>query len=176
MQEFHLPTPFWRFDYSLPEGIYEWCLTIKNERPFIQVSNRGGYQCEPFWGLDAMPLEYRGVIEKALDFIPNYNVDNWWINVNNKGDYNLKHTHPNTDLVAVWYITDDDNEFFVEDPFIHTRSSMYRTFNVPDNRSFNTRAGGILVHPGDVNHWVESHKSDKPRITIGFNITVCQPR
>ena len=168
-------TPIWKFSEPVPEGAYEWALDYKKANASVVISNRGGYQSKQNSNLNAFP--YKNHIRSMLgQFTPfnEFKVEGWWLNINEKGDYNLPHTHPGTDLAAVWYITNNERLLYFQDPLIMNRSNLYANifaqFNEKANKAFECKAGDLIVFPSDVPHSVEQHKLDKPRISIAFNM------
>ena len=99
----------------MPTGIYDWCLEYKENNSSIERerSNRGGYQSLVSNNFNSFP--YTDYIIKQLNFLPRFNLQSWWININNKGNYNITHIHPGSELSIVWHITDSDNSLVLED-------------------------------------------------------------
>tara|TARA_E500000331_G_scaffold281737_1_gene275276 strand:- start:369 stop:887 length:519 start_codon:yes stop_codon:yes gene_type:complete len=162
--EFHelFATPLWILKPELPEGAYEWALNIEQSYESEKVSNRGGYQ-SPRLPMNDMP--YKDHLLGQLDFFPEFHYDNYWVNINRKGDYNLKHTHPLSDFAVVWNITHNRNKLVIQNPLNHSRHKNN------DEKELNIKAGHITVFPSDVPHYVEPHDLDIPRISVAFNIT-----
>tara|TARA_R100000152_G_scaffold15694_1_gene7430 strand:- start:611 stop:1168 length:558 start_codon:yes stop_codon:yes gene_type:complete len=169
-------TPLWVSENSLPEGAYDWALEYKKKNPNnVKISNRGGYQSTSKEWKD---FKYNSYIQKILNkYSPfrNFKVTNWWLNVNGKGDYNLQHTHGNSDLSCIWYITNNENLLIFEDSLIHNRIPLYQSIlnNFDDfpSKNINCSAGTLLIFPSDVPHRVEEHTLDSPRISISFNLS-----
>ena len=170
-------TPIWISENPLPEGAYKWALEYKRKNPNnLQVSNRGGYQSiSAGWE----NFKYGSYIQNILDeysLFKDFQVINWWLNVNEKGDYNLQHTHPNSDLACIWYITNNENLLTFEDPLVHNRITLYQSilskFNDTPSKAMKCPAGTLLVFPSDTPHRVEKHTLDSPRISVSFNMRI----
>ena len=132
-------TPIWHIESELPEGAVDWALSIEKnvENQNGKRSGRLGYQSPrlstmhtargalqyPMTNWDEFP--YFEHIKKQLDFLPQFKFNNYWVNVNRKNSYNVKHTHPCVDLSVVWYLTDSMGLMVIEHPMVHTRTHLY---------------------------------------------------
>ena len=162
------PTPLWYIEKDLPEGAYEWALDIEKNVEGTVMSNRGGYQSNP---LDIVNFKYLDHIKYMTAFLPKFVFCSMWLNINRKGNYNIQHTHPESDLACIWYITDNLDKLIIEDPMYHSRDSLFAAFgNGKGSRVIHAEAGSLLMFPSDVSHWVEDHEEDTPRISLSFNI------
>ena len=169
-------TPLWQITKLLPSGAYDWALEYQKKHNSVVLSNRKGYQ-SPSKKWDE--FVYKDYIEKSLlETIPGFNrfeITNWWMNINERGHYNVTHTHPNLDLAGIWYITDNDSELYFDDPLMTTRANLYERILEPlmgetTSKYLTCNAGDILVFPADVPHRVEEHIKDTKRISVSFNI------
>ena len=170
-------TPMWTFNAPIPDGVKEWALGYKKANASVVISNRGGYQSQQNFNFNTFPY-HEHVKNMMAEFTPfnEFAVVGWWLNINEKGDYNLTHTHPSTDLAAVWYITDNENALYFQDPLIQNRSNLYSNifsqFGETATKAFDCKKGDLIVFPSDVHHGVEPHQLDTPRISIAFNMLV----
>tara|TARA_B100000427_G_C15243345_1_gene478819 strand:- start:66 stop:641 length:576 start_codon:yes stop_codon:yes gene_type:complete len=166
-------TPIWRAPSKLPEGAFEWALKYKESNRSSIRSARGGYQSSPK-SFDDLPSVYAHHIFDTLKVIlkgVGFELGGWWLNVNQKGDFNMKHTHPNHDLSGIWYITDNNNTLVFTDPLTHSRDALYNSFNdMREGLLIDAKAGEIILFPSDVPHHVEPHPYDTTRISVSFNI------
>ena len=160
-------TPLWYIEKDLPKGAYEWALDTEKNVEGREMSNRGGYQSIP---LEITEFKYLDHLKSMMVFLPKFIFCNMWLNVNRKGDYNEKHTHPETDLACIWYITDNLDKLIIEDPMYFSRNSLFDAFNIGSSRVIHAEAGSLVMFPGDISHNVESHEEDTPRISLSFNI------
>ena len=169
-------TPLWIYPERLPQGAYEWALEYKRrESDFDILSNRGGYQSiQKPW----QEFRYKNYIDQVLtNRFPSYEeffVTGWWLNINGKGDYNLPHTHPGSDLSAIWYITHNQGLLYFQDPQTFTRHVLYQrifsNWGESPSKNIECDAGTLLVFPSDLEHRVEEHTLDSPRISVSFNL------
>jgi len=157
------------------------------------VTNRGGYQTN-----ELPKEEFPELIEKVEQTCSEYmkeifkadvniKVSNYWMNVNNYRDYNLKHNHPETLLTVVYYIktpVDSGDLVLANNPMVHwwghpyTRESWWSLgwYNSPE-LFFQPREDTILIFPGWVDHHVEPNlNSDEHRISIAFNTYAPTPQ
>jgi len=163
-------TPLWIIPGEVPEGMYKWTKEYQRNNPSRQVSNRGGYQSPSPNGVDDIPFEYADYFINKLEFLPRFKVNNWWLNINYKGNYNVVHTHPMTDLAVIWYMTDNHGLLKIRNPVAHQRWNVLDKLNIGIEKSIHATAGDIVVFPADIEHEVESHELREPRICLSFNI------
>ena len=168
-------TPIWRAPSKLPEGAFEWALKYKESNVSSTRSARGGYQSFPKL-FDDLPSVYAHHIFDTLKVILKgigFELGPWWLNVNQKGNFNMKHTHPNHDLSGIWYITDNSNSLAFVDPLAHSRDALYDSFDdMHEGLLIDAKAGEIILFPSDLPHYVEPHPYDTTRISVSFNMTL----
>ncbi len=165
-------SPIWRAYTPLPRGAFEWAMDYKEDNDNKQRSNRGGYQsvAQTF---EYLPLPFINNIRESFPFMKKVRMANWWLNVNEKGDFNFRHTHPKCDLSGIWYLTDNNNTLVFEDPMQHSRSNLYMAFpelDLGEGVYVNAKAGEILLFPSDLPHYVEPHPLDTIRVSVSFNM------
>ena len=146
-------SPVWWFPKPLPPKAYEWALWLKeqNYEHRVQRSNRGGFQSPGFTWEE---FEFRDHIQSILSQFKEFKefeFTNWWLNINEKGNYNNKHTHPGSDLSGIWYITNNEGLLCFEDPLVFSRSQLYGTlFDSTPLQKFNCLAGDLVLFPSDL--------------------------
>jgi len=175
-------TPVWHVESKLPEGVFDWALDIEKNVENQKRSSKLGYQSPQMYtsmvGGIQYPLNnweefpYLDHIKDNLSFFPKFNFLNYWVNINRKNAYNVKHTHPNSDLSVVWYITDSKGLLLFEDPLAHIRAKLCEKMNIPIDIRANISAGNFIIFPSDLPHFVEPHILDEPRITVAFNLSL----
>ena len=166
-------TPLWIIEKKLPQGIHQWALDFKREFTCgTRRSNRGGYQSESYNALDNFPFEYQDDIKDTLKELPAFYFNNWWLNINYKGNYNVVHTHPNSDLSIIWNITDNYELLNFRSPHAHTRWGLWKASGYEIERSINAKAGTVIIFPADLVHYVLPHELESPRITISMNLSL----
>ena len=88
-----------------------------------------------------------------------------WINVYEKGDYADYHTHFGTDYCCVLIIQSGESNLKFHDPKEVT--SMYKFFEIKEEKILNEEEGILLFFPSWLGHSVT--KCKKERITAAFN-------
>lgn len=181
------PTPVWEcpvLDID-NKSITDYCHKVRQEKPGVVVSNRGGWHSRDiilpipialeqlFNDLTAfvndVPTRYTGINKLELG--------NWWININGKHDYNMPHDHQNSILSGVYYVSvpdtnmgdlvlhrGDNAEFFLTSK-IQREQTMANALSVPCP----IKESMFYLFPSWVKHSVERNESDKERISIAFN-------
>ena len=158
-------TPFWNIEgipQQLVDELYKGAYRYKERYEGTSRSNDGGYQ-SPLFSWNYFHPQGIKVINNILDnnIEYDYEIQAWWYNINGKGDWNLPHTHPNSDLALVLYLTDTDNLLTLIN---RVGGSLY---------SPNTNKGDILLFPADLLHFVKPNKRDTDRISISMNLRLC---
>ena len=115
-------------------------------------------------------MVYKQHILKCLETLPRFQLSNWWININKKGDFNDYHTHPGSMLSAVWYITDNYRSIEFQNPLLHNRNNILDEMDWSMADVIDCTAGDLLVFPSDLIHRVYPHTEDTLRISVSFNM------
>ena len=165
-------TPLWIIPGEVPKGMYKWTKEYQKNNNSNQISNRGGYQSPMSKAVNDIPFKYSNYLIDKLHFLPKFKITTWWLNINYKGNYNIAHTHPMSDLVVIWYMTDNHGLLKLRDPFGHERFNMYEKFKISDVKNPDVSAGDIVIFPADIEHEVEPHEFSKPRICLSFNLNL----
>ena len=167
-------TPFWKFEEKPVEGAYEWALSMKEKDPNgVRLSNYGGWQSHSYFSHMFPYGKHIASILSKYSYFQKFVTTNWWVNINQKGNLNMPHTHPGSELSGVWYITDNHGSLGFIDPSNHTRSSLYVTKILEKENIFiDCKAGELLIFPSDVRHMVRPHKLDTNRISVSFNMVI----
>ena len=169
--DFIFGTPLWKLESNsfdekkITEEIYK---AREFDPEGVEKSNCGGYHS----GYDfSTPLvdEYirdRLEGEGGLDFP--HRMNNKWININTKGDFNKPHSHGFIGLSGVLFITDAPG-LVLQNPSMIAADGLPYTLEI---HKIDGKSGEIVVFPSTILHWVEPNESDAPRITYAFNIEV----
>ena len=172
-------TPLWHIEgapQQLVDELYEGAYICKESVESAQLSNRGGYQSPSFkWdqfhpdGIEYInkilsntfkPLRYGNV----LKYDGKYQIQNWWYNINSKGDSNIAHAHPSSDYALVWYLTDNERKLVLINP--NQKQDQSECFTPDANK------GDILIFPADIIHFVLPNDKKDDRICISMNISI----
>lgn len=173
------------------DKILEECLELRDLDPKgKRFSNVGGWQSENY-NLFTIPrnitpniqtLAYNAILA-ATDISGelNYNVEfgpegcEWWININEKDCYNVAHTHPGCDIIALYYPKingNDDGDVC----FIRTDGAQYQSLydNNSEHLMYTLKAeeGVLYLMPSHLIHFVKPNLSNDYRVSIAFNIAI----
>jgi len=172
------PTPVWHIEgtpQELVEELYQGAYRFKKKHPSNQRTNFGGYQSPAFEWKEFQPqgIEYiQSVVketftkEVSTSPAPNTKVLNWWYNINSHGDWNIPHTHPNSDFALVLYLTDSDGLLCLINPHSHRGTSK-------QNSTIDAKKGDIVIFPSDLSHYVMPNPREEDRISISMNLQLC---
>lgn len=167
------------------KSIAEYCYKVRDEKPGVNISNRGGWHSGELItpippALDQLfndltifandvPQRYIGTSNLVLG--------NWWININGKYDYNEPHDHQNSVLSGTYYVQvpeenmgdlilhrGDNAEFFLTSK-VEREQTMANAMAIPCP----VKESMFYLFPSWVKHSVERNESDKERISIAFN-------
>jgi uncharacterized protein (TIGR02466 family) len=167
------------------KSIAEYCYKVKEEKPGVNISNRGGWHSgelitplpsalEQLFNeltvfVNDVPQRYMGTSDLILG--------NWWININGKYDYNTPHDHQNSVLSGTYYVQvpeenmgdlmlhrGDNAEFFLTSK-VKREQTMVNTMAVPCP----VKESMFYLFPSWVKHSVERNNTDSERISIAFN-------
>ncbi len=170
---------------NVKEKLIDYAYNLKNvESDSKKLSNRGGWQSSSFILNDEGDLVHDLLMKCLLSFPTlkksvNFNVSAW-VNINKRDDYNVKHTHPTSDLSGVLWVKCPDEcgkiefesslAFQTYEEIESYTEELKDEYYVDHTYYFNPKEGRILVFPSHLAHQVYKNKSDKDRISISFNI------
>ena len=103
-----------------------------------------------------------------------------WAIINEKGNFNTEHTHPNSNLSAAYYVKAPENcgNFKVGNPHAISRDKYpLRETPTEFNRlvaELKVEEGDLLIFPSYLPHSVLPNQSDKDRVVVSFNIYIDQ--
>ena len=149
-----------------------------------KISNHGGWQSNPVnIQKDKSKLLKNIITDSVLKLpIPNrvYAAIEGWKNINEPGNFNVKHNHPRSNLSGVFWIKTPKHSgnIVFESPEIFDRyeelDSYTDEFKLNSNSYmtyyFTPKEGRILIFPSNLEHQVKENKSDEDRISYSFNI------
>ena len=178
---------FKEYNKKLSEYIYN---LNKEDKEGVQRSNRGGWHSNSFKLKDTNSIQHKFAMETTkyvFDAIQTYGWElepdkvicsEMWAIINKKENFNVRHTHPNCNLSAAYYVKapQDCGKFTIENP----HSISKHSYPISNRKTeFNSRLekleikeGDLLVFPAYLPHGVEENKSNEDRIVISFNIII----
>jgi uncharacterized protein (TIGR02466 family) len=189
------PQPVFKYKVSnfkeYNEKLSEYIYNLNSEdKEGVQRSNRGGWHSNSFKLKDTNSIQYKFAMETTkyvFDAIKTYGwvlepdkviCSEMWAIINKKNNFNIRHTHPNCNLSAAYYVKapKDCGKFTIENP----HSISKHNYPASDRKTeFNSKLekleieeGDLLLFPAYLPHGVEENKSNKDRIVISFNIII----
>jgi len=156
----------------------------KNDPNGVNVSNRGGWQSRNMSVYNEADPLHKFLIDIVSSLPPLIeNVDviiDTWININKKGDYNMKHCHPSSNLAGILWVKIPDvssllkfsnpQNFQTYGEIEAYTDDFKDQYNYHHAFNFTPKEGTILIFPSHLEHCVEDNKSDQDRISISFNL------
>jgi uncharacterized protein (TIGR02466 family) len=168
------------------DRIEKFCLEKQKNSPGRTISNGGGWQSG---NLDLAAPELAELfteagkrlndVHRAFEFKPSLRqvITEAWININQKGHFNLSHDHAGSLFSAVYYVKGGPDKGALElrtpiTPHTYTISDeMVGEYNAfSGNRMVVPPVtGDLLIFPSWLLHHVHMSQSDESRISIAFN-------
>ena len=179
------PNPLWQIQIKGVDNdaIKEYCYHLKDNTEGVTISNRGGWHSKEI--LEPLPDALNELFSNFLGFVNDYcaqitglnnlMLGNFWVNINQKYDYNRTHDHQNSILSAVYYVDaegDDIGNFVAErDDSAEFFLGSYKNVSGFTGTSFaiTPLTGFAFLMPSWVLHSVEQNLTDRDRISIAFN-------
>ena len=181
-------TPVWECPVSNIDNksIKDYCLKVREEKPGVVISNRGGWHSKDL--ILPIPLALEQLFNDLTVFandvgfrytgINNLTLGNWWININGPHDYNMPHDHQNSILSGTYYISvpeenmgnlvlhrEDKSEFFLTSK-VKREETMANKLAV----TCSIKESMLILFPSWVKHSVERNEGTQERISIAFNL------
>jgi hypothetical protein len=96
-----------------------------------------------------------------------------WANYTNKGQFHHKHSHPNSFISGVFYVSADpekDRIFFYKDGYQQIKVTT-EDWNLWNSESWwlPVETGKAVLFPSSLTHMVETVQAEDTRISIAFN-------
>lgn len=192
-------------DYWFPTGIYRNNF-IDNEsvksvvsnyiqEKYQQTDNKDTDIAWPYWAkmqgniLDPFQIA-SPVMDRLKDWIEqetnefaksfnsddHYSIDQSWINIYDKEDFQETHYHLGFDFSAVYYVSIPQNSgnLIFENPLLQFNMRPIRSKTECELNStsviYKPIEGQLLIFRSNLRHGVLPHKSDIPRISIAVNL------
>ena len=149
-----------------------------------KISNRGGWQSKSVNIQKDKSKLLKNIITDSVLKLPIlsnvYATIEGWKNINEPGNFNVKHNHPRSNLSGVFWIKTPkySGNIEFESPEVFDRygelDSYTNEFKLNSNSYmryyFIPKEGKILIFPSNLEHEVEENRSDEDRISYSFNI------
>ena len=164
---------------NLEKFVYEY---QKNHNT-KNISNRGGYHTDVINNEKIFIEFFSGIKAILINKLQSLNIKDLsvqgaWININKKHAYNAEHSHPESDLAAVYYIKTPKNcgRIYMNNPipqaFMNTKLRKTKLNVYSQHLYFDIAEGSLFIFPGWLFHGVESNESDEDRISMAFNLKI----
>ena len=176
-------TPLGVVDTSIDTSlIKEYVLALNYES--VNKSNLGGWQSPQLTQADIENTPLEVIVKTILEVFGQVNnafptnsvnvISNMWLNVNKKGNSNCRHTHGRSTWSGTFYIsTPKDCGNFVAE----RADNADLVWNMDNKSEFTTvsnqiepKEGLLIFFPSWMPHLVLPSNSDKPRISLSFNM------
>ena len=137
------------------------------------ISNRGGYQSNNLKLDSEIILQEYQTINSLVSYL---GVDEYWINVNKRGHFNMPHDHGSTEDTSGCVYVDVENGSGGEIVFFKEKVEFSKFEKMILRGIENTEdyivpeIGMSLIFPSDLKHAVLPHWAEQPRISIAYNI------
>ena len=192
---FAMPVMKVQLDFDLKK-LTEFTFQIQNkDKKGIHHTNRGGWQSneiqkekhEEFIRLKKEINQhfqiYHSVVFRGMVFKENVvqNLDNMWVNINEKHHYNEWHLHSGATLSGVYYIKHDgsteNGDIMFKNPFgsslssTHWPQGLVENWNEVSSEIINItpKSNALLIFPSWLEHKVEINLKNDSRISLSFN-------
>ena len=172
-------TPFAgvKLDYIDNKALEKYILDFKKNTKSRDVSNEGGWQ-------QSLPQDIHPVFNDLVKSIhiasrtfeikpgpKNINLQ-MWVNVNDKGHWNILHDHVGAEISGIYYVKRPKNsgDVVFRDPRAITISEQ--SDEQPKWMVTQPTEGSLILFPGYLEHMVKPNQSDDSRISIAFNLYI----
>ena len=174
-------TPFWKTKLNpsdnFNESLVEFSHKLMKESKGVVKSNRGGWQSRILNSKEFGPLfkNIYDVVGQLPIPINKITLEQAWINVNVKNDWNTIHQHGHQyELSGTYFVKTPKNcgNFVFRDPrpaaIGHSFWNSY--FDKGEEFWVQPYEGLLLLFPPYLEHIVEPNKTDEERISISFDL------
>ena len=171
------------------EDMLAYILDVKKNDPVGLIkSNFKGWHSKDFNMKDLGPINFITSIKNNLNTlmvdmnwdlnIQSVEISSMWAIINEKGAWNQKHQHSNSDISAAYYVTAHegcgDIVFYdprparvYKRPIVKSPNKLNGTVN-----SIKPEAGMLVLFPSYLDHSVNPNLSDEKRVVISFNLSL----
>lgn len=189
--ELYFPTPVWWEQTTIDPGpMLDLCHRLQQENPTgRKLSNEGGWQSNDFRPgtyPEMQQLEDK-IIEQAHNSLRDYGyseqfsiitIENFWFNINRKGNSNAVHIHDNSFLSGCFYLKATPNQgnitFYKNhamDYIVASQAVIERYTPISASAiAFDPQTGKLVMFPGYLPHGVGHNPTNEDRISVAFNI------
>ena len=102
-----------------------------------------------------------------------------WVNLHERGSFNVSHVHPHALMSACYYlqVPEGAGRLVFRDPRPAKLISALpsRAQYARGEWALRPRAGQLVIFPHWLEHWVDPHEGDQPRVAISINARPALP-
>ena len=186
-------TPVWASKIenyeTVNDQITNYIMDLKQKNPNgIIKSNFNGWHSNDFNLSEDTPKNFTNSLKKNINIAindMNWNIEkqevkikSMWAIINEKGAFNQRHHHGNSDLSAAYYVSakQDCGDIVFYDPrpapvYKHPISKSPNILNASVN-SIKPEEGLLVLFPSYLEHSVNPNNSNHRRIVISFNVSL----
>jgi len=188
MRNFFKDAIFTNFIYSCEfetpsVEVLDACVFLPSCYESVALSNRSGWQ-SPIFTKDFLHAAFSSLKSEVLNFAAevsrmeqldvNFNVSEFWVNLNSSSAYNVPHPHPGSDLVVVYYadVPKDSGDLVLVRNDSGLNSRLF--INKPREFHFSLKpqTGRAYAFPAWLLHYVEAGQSVDVRVSVSFNLHI----
>jgi len=184
---FSVPVAECQLDIDVKEMSNE-CLNYSLNNPTVFKSNAGGYQSGDISKINSSVFtnffkQLKEEVNRYQNHIkcPKINMDSFycWININDKKNHNVPHTHPKSIISGAFYVKVPENSGRIQfqNPAVRVMESYWEHY-CDEYTKYNSVIWSIqpeekklLLFPSWLVHSVEPNYSNEKRISISFNLS-----
>ncbi len=168
-------------------ALERYCHKAQEISPGRVISNYGGWQSNDLPLEDPETVDFRNAINREISKLletqglsTNFKISNYWLNVNNRGDFNRPHSHGFSTLAGVFYIKAplgsgklvlrnpiQAHGFCIDEKFIKN----WNAFN-SITWEIEPEENKLLLWPAWIDHYTFPNTTNDERISIAFNVDV----
>jgi len=189
--DLYFPTPIWWEQTNIDTvPLLNLCRKLHAEDATgRRLSNEGGWQSmdfRPDVHAELAPLANL-IMQQSQQCVRDFGyredtgfiiIENFWFNINTKGNSNAVHIHDNSFLSGTFYVdaTEDQGRItFYKNHALDYITSSYGIINqyTPISASaisYAPNTGKLIMFPGHLPHGVTHNPTDRERISIAFNV------
>lgn len=189
--DLYFPTPIWweQTDIDTTEMV-NLCYRLRDENPEGRVlSNEGGWQSDDFRPekFSELKILEDKILEQGERSIIDYGykrdnlilaIENFWFNINQRGNSNSVHIHDNSFLSGCFYLKarpDQGKITFYKnhalDYIVGSQGWIDQYTPISASAiSFEPMTSKLILFPGYLPHGVGHNPTDEDRISIAFNV------
>jgi uncharacterized protein (TIGR02466 family) len=159
---------------------------ISTTEPSKKKSNIGGWQSKNLFitDVDSTELKLFNIINQKVQIVADeasfrkqkiLMLDNWWVNINGKGNYNQVHIHPRSLISGVFYVQvpegpsgdlmfprSHDEYFLLTNTEFNSTVSCVRA-------QYKPRKGRLMLFLSCTQHEVGVNETNEKRMSVSFN-------